>query len=350
MHHRSILPVILAGGSGTRLWPLSVPSYPKQFLKLFNQYSFLQNTVMRLKYVPHVTAPLVICGQQHTELVNQHLAEISTSPIAMIIEPIGANTAPAVGLAAVQQLDALNDPILLVLPSDHMIVNTVEYQHAIQKAASYADQGYLVMFGILPETPNTHYGYIKLGEAVLQLDHSMYHVDQFVEKPSVKLAEQYLAARVYSWNSGMFMFRASVFLNELEIFEPAIFSCCQSLKKFLYWQREKNHYSVPLSIFEQCPKQSIDYGVMEKTKRALVMRLDIGWSDIGSWHALWNYRQKDAQGNAVWGDVMLNNVKNSLIYAQDKAIALHSVENRIVVHANNEVFEENLFEYNVQSN
>jgi mannose-1-phosphate guanylyltransferase len=338
MCSRCIVPVILAGGSGTRLWPLSTPEHPKQFLSLFDQYSFLQSTINRVKHVSHVTEPLIICGQEHLWLVEKHLKAISVNSSSIIIEPIGRNTAPAIALAALQQVETLEDPILLILPSDHMISNELQFQQAIVQGAVYAEEGNLVTFGIVPNRPDINYGYIKAGQR-FDSSSSTCRVDRFVEKPVLQVAQQYLVSQNYYWNSGMFMFRASTFLKELSVFEPEILACCQAIKPYLCSSTTEKTHSIPLSLFEVCPKKSIDYAVMERTNHAVVMPLDIGWSDIGSWYALWDYHSKDKDGNAVWGKVNLDKVKNSLVYVKDKKLDLNAIENRVIVHANNEVFE-----------
>jgi len=339
---RPIIPVILAGGSGTRLWPISTPSYPKQFLALFDEYSFLQKTVQRIANIANVLDPVIVCGQQHLSLVQSHLSQISVKPLSIIIEPLGKNTAPATALAAIQQVELLEDPILLILPSDHIISGHKKFQQAIKKAACYAEEGQLVTFGIVPDRPDVNYGYMKV-ESALNSESSAYQVKRFIEKPSLAKAEQYLYGGEYHWNSGMFMFRASVFLKELSTFEPEIFNCCQLIKPALFLKASEKVFSIPLSTFQACPKKSIDYAVMEKTQKAVMMPLNIEWSDIGSWYALWRYHQKDTNGNAIWGNVDLFEVQNSLIYAQDKSVSLRGVKNRIVVHVNNEVFQSDLY-------
>jgi mannose-1-phosphate guanylyltransferase len=339
--NRAILPVVLAGGSGSRLWPISTPNYPKQFLALFDKFSFLQKTIKRVSTLLNVLNPLIICGEQHLSLVRSHLDQISVDPLAIITEPIGRNTAPAVTLAALQQVEQLNDPILLILPSDHMIADEKTFKKAILSASIYAEQGKLVTFGIMPDHPNVNYGYIKVGKA-LDAKLSFFSVEKFVEKPNLETAKKYLKSMQYHWNSGMFMFRASFFLKELLQFDPHIVYCCELMKSALAFEKSKKTYKVPLSVFQLCPKKSIDYAVMEKTQNAVIMPIDIGWNDIGTWRALWRYHPKDSNGNAIWGNADLTQVENSLIYAKDRSISLEQVSNRVIVHANNEVFESDL--------
>ena len=318
-----MIPVILSGGSGTRLWPLSRSQYPKQFLPLVSNYTMLQETWRRLAELPTLQKPIVVCNAQHRFIVAEQLREIDAAPSAIILEPIGKNTAPAVTLAA---LAAHQDDVLLVLPSDHVILNIDAFQTAVQQAELLALQNYLVTFGITPITPETGYGYIKYAES---LDNQVYSVIHFIEKPDAERAQIFVNDGGYLWNSGMFAFKAGSFLKELAKFNPTMLAVCQ--QAFDTAQRDTDFIRINADIFKNCPADSIDYAVMEKTRQALVIKLDAGWDDIGSWSALWQVTPKDEQGNALRGDILAIDTHDSFIYAEHKLITTIGLQDFVVI-------------------
>ena len=322
-----IVPVILSGGSGTRLWPLSREAYPKQFLPLVDQNTMLQNTALRLAGLADVAAPLVVCNQEHRFMVAEQMRSAGVQPAAVVLEPVGRNTAPAVAVAALHAQAAGDDPILLVLPSDHVIADIAGFQAAVQRVVPHAEAGRLITFGIVPIAPESGYGYIKAG-APLD-DSGIGVVERFVEKPDVATAQTYLESGHYYWNSGMFMFRASAFLAELERFAPAMLAACQ--QALATEQADRDFLWLGSEAFAACPKDSIDYAVMEKTAHAVVMPLAVGWNDVGSWTALWEVGQRDAGGNIERGDVINIDTRDSYIDAASRLVATVGVEHLVVV-------------------
>jgi mannose-1-phosphate guanylyltransferase/mannose-1-phosphate guanylyltransferase/mannose-6-phosphate isomerase len=319
-----MIPVILSGGSGTRLWPLSRGQHPKQFLPLISDNTLLQETLLRLDGVPDLENPIAVCNEDHRFMLAQQLWEIDIKPAAIILEPMGKNTAPAITMAA---LSAAEDDILLVLPADHVIADIDAFHHAIAQAKVLAEQGFLVTFGIVATEANTGYGYIKRG--ILQ-QQAAYNVAAFVEKPDLVTAQRYLASGDYFWNSGMFVFKAGVFLKELAKFQPDILAVCQQAINEA--TMDADFVRVDKAVFATCPADSIDYAVMEKTDKAVVIPLDAGWNDIGSWSALWDVTEKDSLGNALNGDVMTINTENSFIYTEDKLVTTIGVHDLVVIN------------------
>ncbi|WP_411849816.1 mannose-1-phosphate guanylyltransferase/mannose-6-phosphate isomerase [Stenotrophomonas sp. LGBM10] len=324
-----ILPVILSGGSGTRLWPLSREAYPKQFLPLVGDATMLQATWNRVAAIAG-KAPIVVANQEHRFMAAEQLRECSVVPQALILEPIGRNTAPAIAIAALQALAGGEDALLLVLPSDHVVRNDAAFHAAVKQAAVAADAGKLVTFGIVPTAPETGYGYIKAhaGEGVRG-------VDRFVEKPNLETAQQYVSSGEYYWNSGMFLFKASRYLDELQTLQPAMLAACRSaLDKA---SRDSDFIRLDAEAFAASPNDSIDYAVMEKTADAAVVPLDAGWNDVGSWSALWDVSDKDADGNAYHGDVISLDCRNSYAYGT-RLIAMVGLEDVVVVETDDAVF------------
>ncbi|MBD3825340.1 MULTISPECIES: mannose-1-phosphate guanylyltransferase/mannose-6-phosphate isomerase [Stenotrophomonas] len=324
-----ILPVILSGGSGTRLWPLSREAYPKQFLPLVGDVTMLQATWNRVAAIAG-RAPIVVANQEHRFMAAEQLRECSVVPQALILEPIGRNTAPAIAIAALQALAGGEDALLLVLPSDHVVRNDAAFHAAVKQAAVAADAGKLVTFGIVPTAPETGYGYIKAhaGEGVRG-------VDRFVEKPNLETAQQYVSSGEYYWNSGMFLFKASRYLQELEALQPAMLAACRAaLDKA---SRDSDFIRLDAEAFAASPNDSIDYAVMEKTADAAVVPLDAGWNDVGSWSALWDVSDKDADGNACHGDVIALDCRNSYAYGT-RLIAMVGLEDVVVVETDDAVF------------
>ncbi len=271
-----LLPVIMAGGTGSRLWPLSRELYPKQFICLHGEHSMLQETVNRLSGV-EARAPMVICNEEHRFLVAEQLRQIDKLSHNIILEPVGRNTAPAIALAALNAVEQGDDPVLLVLAADHVIEDRAAFHQAIKVATAYAKEGKLVTFGIVPTGPETGYGYIQRGEALPGAENGPYQVQRFVEKPNQSTAEQYLESGEYYWNSGMFMFRAKRYLQELEKFRPDILEAC---RRAMANVKEGNDFiSINKDDFIACPDESVDYAVMEQTDAAVVVPLAAGWSD-----------------------------------------------------------------------
>ncbi|MDS4039849.1 MAG: mannose-1-phosphate guanylyltransferase/mannose-6-phosphate isomerase [Candidatus Competibacter sp.] len=322
-----IVPVILSGGSGTRLWPLSREAYPKQFLPLVDQYTMLQNTALRIAGLSDVAAPLMVCNEEHRFMVAEQLRAVGIQPAAVMLEPAGRNTAPAVAVAALHAQREGADPTLLVLPADHVITDVEGFRTAVLEVAPHAGAGRLITFGIVPATPETGYGYIKAGAP---LDESgVCVVERFVEKPDLATAQGYLNSGHYYWNSGMFMFRASAFLAELERFAPAMLAACQ--QALAAGRAERDFLWLDRAAFSACPKDSIDYAVMEKTERAVVMPLTVGWNDVGSWAALWDVGTRDDAGNIQRGDVISVGTRDSYIDAGSRLVAAVGVEHLVVV-------------------
>lgn len=331
-----ILPVIMAGGTGSRLWPMSRELYPKQFLRLHGEQSMLQETVTRLNGLG-ASEPLVICNEEHRFLVAEQLRQINRLSKNIILEPVGRNTAPAITLAALSAIDEGSDPLLLVLAADHVIENTETFHQAVQSAIPFAEQGKLVTFGIVPTGPETGYGYIQRGMELSINAESVFRVQRFVEKPNLPTALQYLETGEYYWNSGMFLFRAKRFLEEMATFRPDILQACLKAIETLEPDVQQNFIRVDKESFSACPDESVDYAVMEKTTDAIVVPLDAGWNDIGSWAALWDVNNKNTAGNAVTGDVFTHNAENCYINTDEKLVAAIGVENLVIVNTKDAV-------------
>ncbi|MEI7995636.1 MAG: mannose-1-phosphate guanylyltransferase/mannose-6-phosphate isomerase [Methylococcaceae bacterium] len=325
-----MIPVILSGGSGTRLWPLSRGHYPKQFLPLVSEHTMVQETVLRLDGLKGLKAPLAVCNEDHRFMMAEQLWEIGVKPAAIILEPMGRNTAPAVAIAALTATS--EDDVLLILPADHVISDLDIFHKAVVQAKALAEQGFLVTFGIVPTEPETGYGYIK--RDILQHG-SAYSVAAFVEKPDAETAKQYLKSGDFYWNSGMFAFKAGSFLTELEKFNPDMLAICRQALKAA--KVDMDFVRLDKEIFSTCPADSIDYAVMEKTDKAVVIPLDAGWNDVGSWSALWDVTDKDPFGNAICGDVLTVDTRNSFIHAQSKLVAVIGVNDLVIVETDDAV-------------
>jgi mannose-1-phosphate guanylyltransferase len=314
--------VVMAGGSGTRLWPLSRAMHPKQFLALHGDDTMLQATFKRLAGLD-IQSSVTLCNEDHRFFVAEQLREIDKLG-SIVLEPSGRNTAPAVALAAFLSLRTC-DPLLLVLAADHVINDEPEFTKTVLDAIPLAESGKLVTFGIVPHEPNTGYGYIKKGIA----HGSAFSVNKFVEKPSIELAKKYVSAGDYLWNSGMFLIKASRYLEELKKYRPDIYSACE----FAMNEASVDDDFIRISklVFADCPSESIDYAVMEKTDDAVVVPMDAGWSDIGSWSSLWNVSEKDSSGNSVKGDVILHDVKDSYIRTDGRLVAAIGVDDLVIV-------------------
>ncbi|MEN8174628.1 MAG: mannose-1-phosphate guanylyltransferase/mannose-6-phosphate isomerase [Pseudomonadota bacterium] len=326
-----LIPVILSGGSGTRLWPLSRDQRPKQLLRLCGDSSLLQQTVQRLEHWTDISTPVVVCNEHHRFQVADQLQHTWAKNARIALEPVGRNTAPAVAVAAMLALrdHPDTDPVLLVLPSDHVIQDPAAFKAAVNTAVEAADHQALVTFGIVPHAAETGYGYIHRGESTLDHDRACFRVDRFVEKPDRETAETYISSGEYYWNSGMFLFRSSTILDELTNWAPAIVEHArQAVDAAVHDMDFCRLASAPM---ESCPADSIDYAVMEKTENAMVVPLEAGWSDVGSWAALWDIGDKNAQGNVVTGDVWVEDAQNCYLHAENKMIAAVGVSDLVVV-------------------
>ena len=312
--------VVLAGGSGTRLWPLSRARHPKQFLALNGEDSMLQSTMKRLDGL-NIGSSVTICNEEHRFFVAEQLREINKLG-SIILEPIGRNTAPAIALAA---FVAEGDPLLLVLSADHVIQDESAFTQAVTEALPMAEAGKLVTFGVVPNEPHTGYGYIKKGVK----NGVGFSVDHFVEKPSIDLAQNYIESGDYLWNSGMFLFKASRYLEELQKFRPDIFEICKRAADTV--EADLDFMRIREETFLECPSDSIDYAVMEKTDDSVVVPMDTGWSDIGSWSSLWDISEKDGNGNVHHGDVLLHETNNSFIRTDGKLVASLGVDDLVIV-------------------
>lgn len=327
-----ITPVILSGGSGTRLWPLSRKMYPKQFINLHAELTMLQETVGRLNGL-EINDPIIVCNEEHRFIVAEQLRQIGFDHPHIILEPEGKNTAPAIALAAIydQSIDN-NDSLLLVLAADHVIEDLETFQQAVLHAVETAKEGKLVTFGIVPTKPETGYGYIQFdtdsGQAV-------FDVIKFVEKPDEARAKSYLEEGNYLWNSGMFLFSARQYLEELELFQSDIFETTQLAMQDV--SKDLDFIRINADVFSNCPSDSIDYAVMEKTEHAMVVPLNAGWSDIGSWSSLWEVNDKDNEGNSIHGDVMLSNSHNNLAMSESRLLAAVGVDDLIMVETKDAV-------------
>jgi mannose-1-phosphate guanylyltransferase/mannose-6-phosphate isomerase len=324
-----IIPVILSGGTGSRLWPLSRELYPKQFLPLLNDQTLFQNTVGRVQTMADAVAPMVICNEEHRFMVAEQLHMLSVMPKAVILEPIGRNTAPAVTVAALHAKAMLEDedPILLVLPADHVIKDVAGFQKTIVKAIASAEAGKLITFGIVPDNPETGYGYIQAGQPLA--NDMGYIVECFEEKPDAVTAQRYVESGNYYWNSGMFMFRASCFLEEMQHFAPAIVDSCQQAQSAA--KTDLDFLRLDKLTFANCPSDSIDYAVMEKTSNAVVVPLDVGWNDVGAWSALWKVGNRDEQGNIAEGDTLALDTQNSYIRSENRLVVTLGVNDTVVI-------------------
>jgi mannose-1-phosphate guanylyltransferase/mannose-6-phosphate isomerase len=329
-----IYPVILSGGAGTRLWPLSRAVMPKQLLALVSERTMLQETALRVAGWPGLMAPLVVCGNDHRFMVAEQLREIRITPLAIMLEPAGRNTAPAVAAAAHYLMAIDPEAVMLVLPADHVINDGDAFKAAVQRAASMVEGGALATFGIVPQAAETGYGYIRRGAAV-DSSEDCFKVERFVEKPDRATAEAFLADGGYYWNSGMFLFRAERYLSELAAFTPAIAAAAEAAVRTGY--SDLDFCRLDETAFAASPSDSIDYAVMERTAHAVVVPADIGWSDVGSWSALWDVQQRDGDGNAQRGDVYLDGVTNSLVRAESRIVAVLGVSDLIVVETNDAV-------------
>ncbi len=326
-----ILPVIMAGGSGTRLWPLSRKAYPKQFLKLTGQHTLLQQTLLRLKpeFRSHA---IVIANAEHRFLVAEQLLEIGCSEAKILLEPEGKNTAPAITLAALFANKLHNNSTLVVLSADHHISQAEALNSDIESAIKLAEEGALVTFGITPTKPETGYGYIKKGEPTLD---EGFQVESFKEKPDLDTAIEYLESKDFLWNSGMFVFQADTYLEEINLFSPDILNCCK--KSIDNGVEDLDFFRVDSVSFKACPSDSVDYAIMEHTDKAVVIPATFSWSDVGGYEALWDLTDKDSNGNAFSGDVIFEQSKNNYVFSESKLVATIGVEDLVIAETNDAI-------------
>ena len=331
-----IVPVILAGGMGTRLWPLSREHYPKQLMPVMGgEHSLLQLTAMRLRGLQGAARPIVVCNEEHRFMVAAHLQLDDLRPSAILLEPVGRNTAPAAAVAALEASKDGSDPVLLVMPSDHIIRDPEAFRAALETGRRLACEGHIVTFGTKPDRAATGYGYIKMGAALasdnpeVTTGEEVYRIAEFVEKPDHTTAGHYLAAGTYLWNSGIFIFRSSVYLGELGRSAPEMLEACTAA--YTKAGHDLDFLRLDAESFASCPGDSIDYALMERTSKGVVVPVDIGWSDVGSWSSLRDIGDKDSAGNALIGDVVIEDVRNCYLHSTGRLISALGIDNQVVV-------------------
>ena len=326
-------PVILTGGAGSRLWPVSREFFPKPLLPIFGEQTLLQDTTSRLDELDGIQNPLFVCNEEHRFLVAEQVRRLGKEPEAIMLEPQGRNTAPALTIAALYLADKDPEAVMVAMPADHVIPETGAFVSTVQQAGQLAAQGYLVTFGIVADKPETGYGYIRRGEAVEGSEG--YRVDRFVEKPDALTAQTYIDAGDYYWNSGIFVMRADRWLEEIGKYQPKILAACQSA--MAESARDSDFVRVDRKAFLSSPADSIDYAVMENTDKAAVVPMNTGWSDVGSWSSIWEVSEQDGQGNVSRGDVLTHDTTNSLFMAEARCLAVVGLDNVIVVETSDAV-------------
>ena len=334
MNQDSIIPVILCGGSGTRLWPISRQSFPKQYLPLSssNDKTLLQNTYERVKDIKGICNPILVCNEEHRFIAAEQMREINTKPISILLEPFGKNTAPAIALSALIALEKADDPIIIVLSSDHEVKDKEKFIENVKDGINFAKKDKLITFGVVPTHAETGFGYIKADKHLIEGNSRAYEIAEFTEKPNIEKAKEFISDHRYTWNSGMFIFRAKEIIKEIDKFSPEILEFCRkSLNQSEY---DLDFRRLNKETFSKCPDVSIDVAVMEKTNRGLVIPLDAGWSDIGSWQAVWETSNKNQSENVIKGKVILNDSKKCLIRSEHRLIVGIGLTNLVVVETN----------------
>ena len=339
MDLNNIIPVILCGGSGTRLWPLSRKSFPKQFLELGNENlskkSLFQLTLERLKKLNLKRDPIVICNEENRFLVAEQMRTLNIKPYRIILEPFGKNTGPAINLAAIKALELKKDILLLILSSDHIIAIEDQFKRAINAAIKYALKNSLVTFGIVPTSPETGYGYIKSSEPLIENPIKGSNIEKFIEKPELTKAKEFLKNKKFTWNSGIFLFKASQIIEETKKYCPDIFKFCkEALREDLF---DLDFQRLNKESFIKCPNISVDYAVMEKTKVGVVIPLSAGWNDLGSWDAVWKISPKDSNGNFIKGNIVTKDSKNCYLRSEKRLIATIGVENLAIIETSDAI-------------
>ncbi len=334
MHKDLIIPVILCGGSGTRLWPISRQSFPKQYLPLStnNEKTLLQNTFERVKDIKGICNPILVCNEEHRFIAAEQMREINTKPISILLEPFGKNTAPAIALSALIALEKEENPLLIVLSSDHEVKDKEKFIKTVKDGINFAKKDKLITFGVVPTHAETGFGYIKADKVLSEGDSIAYEIAEFTEKPNIKKAEEFILDDRYTWNSGMFIFRAKEIINEINKFFPEILDFCR--KSLSQSEYDLDFRRLNKETFSKCPDVSIDVAVMEKTNKGLVIPLDAGWSDIGSWQAVWETSNKDQSENVIKGKVILNDSKKCLVRSEHRLVVGIGLTNLVVVETN----------------
>ena len=329
----NIIPVVLSGGSGSRLWPLSRAMRPKQFLGVTEEHTLFQRTLERVNQLDGALAPIIVANHEHRFLAAEQARSAGVDAAHILLEPLGRNTAPAIAVAALQANTQHHDPLLLVTPSDHIIEDTAVFAESVALAAEAAADGLLLTFGIVPDRAETGYGYVMTGEDLKYP--GVRRVARFVEKPDLATAEQYVASGQYFWNSGMFMFRTSVFLEELEKYRPDILAAAE--KSWSQAHKDLDFIRLDRTLFAACPAESVDYAVMEQTTKAAMVALDAGWNDVGAWPAVWQSQAKDVSGNAARGDAMFEAARHCYVHADHRLVVLLGTEDLFVIETSDAV-------------
>ena len=340
MSKNAIIPVILCGGTGSRLWPLSRESYPKQFLSLINknELSLLQATQERIKNLENLRNPILICNEEHRFLVAEQMRQINIIPSSILLEPFGRNTAPAITLAALKSLEIEENPTLLILSSDHIIGNQKEFLKVIKSGIEYSKNGRLVTFGVVPDSPETGYGYIKSKEP-LDSNIKGSNIESFIEKPNLNKANQLIKDKRYTWNSGMFLFEANLILREIKNYAPNVIKYCEnSLEEKLF---DLDFQRLNKTAFEKCPNISIDVAVMEKTDKGTVLPLTANWTDIGSWETLWKISKKNENNNFIEGNVITKNTTNCYLRSEKRLIAAIGIKDQVIIETSDAILVTN---------
>ena len=333
----NIIPVILSGGTGSRLWPLSRKSFPKQYLDILKKYNFslLQQTYKRLEGIDRLDNPIIVCNSEHRFIVAEQFREINHYPKSIILEPFGKNTCPAITIASLEALSFQDDPILLILSADHEIKNREEFQEMVIKASKFAEKGNIVTFGVPPTTPETGYGYIECGQSIDLLSKDAKYIKKFIEKPNYKLASSFLEDKKYLWNSGIFIAKAKVLINEIKKFSPKVYNPC--IKSFKDKYSDLDFQRLPERDFEKCLNISFDLAIMEKTDLGIVLPLDAGWSDVGSWKSLWEISDKDSNGNVIKGKVILKDSENCYLSSEERLIVGMGLNDLLIIETNDAI-------------